>query len=55
MYNDIMRQDDEGSEEVFTRIYARFLKLTVLLKKRDRGTLIFPTIRSESLLLFINP
>lgn len=30
MYNDRTRQDNEESEEVFTRIYKRFVKLTLL-------------------------
>lgn len=52
MYNDRMRQDNEEPEEVFTRIYIRFVKLTGVLKKRDRETLISATIKSKSLLSF---
>lgn len=41
IYNDIMRQDNKRLEKVFTRIYVRFVKLTVL-KKRDSETHNFP-------------
>lgn len=52
MHNDTMRQDNEESEELFYKNIYKVCEINCFLKKRDRETLVFPTIRSKSLLVF---